>query len=297
MTTTAAAVSVVICSKDRPELLASAVAGLASRPPDIELVVVDSASTGTATKEVARNAGATYVRCDLVGLSLARNAGAAAATSDVIAFTDDDCRPTLAWIEAVRARFGESDIGLVTGPIHPDRTSRLATSVDPGGEARFLTGLSDPFEIGHGANMSLRREALAQAGQFDLVMGPGAPFRAAEDIDLMHRALAAGWRGYFDPEVSLTHVQWRTTRQALRTYYNYGIGAGAFASKLERMGSAERIGASVRQRKRDAFDKGVSSARTGYQSGVAANLTLLAGISAGARRARRLDVADGLFVR
>ena len=288
--------SVIICTRNRPELLAAALGGLAGRGPEVELIVVDSASDGPETERVARAADAIYVRCDRPGLSLARNRGVATATADLVAFTDDDCVPDPTWADAVRAGFADDRIGLVTGPIRADREARLATSINLHDEPMRLTAQSDPFEIGHGANMAFRRQALIDGGPFDEVMGPGAPFQAAEDIDLMRRVLGAGWEGIFDVRVSLSHTQWRTTREALRTYYRYGIGAGAFAAKLERVGGTGRSVVTVRSRLWDASGKAIKAIRTGHQTAVLANLVISAGIVAGARRARRLPVEAELFV-
>ena len=60
------------------------------RCQEFELVVVDSASRGSAVREVASSAGAVVLRCEQPGLARARNAGVAGSTSPYIAFTEDD---------------------------------------------------------------------------------------------------------------------------------------------------------------------------------------------------------------
>jgi glycosyltransferase involved in cell wall biosynthesis len=62
------ALSVVICCRDRPQLLEQALAAVvgALRPED-ELVVVDSASRDPAVQRVAAAAGATVLVCDEPG--------------------------------------------------------------------------------------------------------------------------------------------------------------------------------------------------------------------------------------
>ena len=67
-------VTLAICTRERPEMLASALASFtAVTPPGVQILVVDSASTTPATWEVADAAGVDYVRSDIKGLSIARN--------------------------------------------------------------------------------------------------------------------------------------------------------------------------------------------------------------------------------
>ena len=84
-------VSVVICTRDRPEELRRCLASLPAqtlRP--LEVIVVDNASSGEATRTAALNAGVVYVREDRPGLDYARNTGAATARGEIVAYTDDD---------------------------------------------------------------------------------------------------------------------------------------------------------------------------------------------------------------
>src|SRR5688572_29264099 len=70
-------VSVVICTRDRPEELARCLASLPQQTyPPREIIVVDNASRDLRTREVVRNAHAVYVREDRPGLDIARNTGA-----------------------------------------------------------------------------------------------------------------------------------------------------------------------------------------------------------------------------
>ena len=68
--------AVIVCSRERADMLEHALASIvAATPREVEILVVDSASTTTATKEVAEAAGVRYVRSDVKGLSIARNLG------------------------------------------------------------------------------------------------------------------------------------------------------------------------------------------------------------------------------
>src|SRR5439155_12779705 len=95
-------VSVVIPVRDGaaslPPLL-DALAAQTLRREEFEVIVVDNASTD-GTADVARAAGARVVSEAIANRSRARNAGFAAAQTDLIAFTDGDCVPDPRWLEA-----------------------------------------------------------------------------------------------------------------------------------------------------------------------------------------------------
>src|SRR5207253_2427670 len=58
---------------------------------------------------------------------------------------------------------------------------------------------------GIGANMALRREALAAVGGFDLMLGAGGYFPSGEDFDMSYRVLAAGYALLHLPEATVVH--------------------------------------------------------------------------------------------
>ena len=88
--------------------------------------------------------------------------------------------------------------------------------------------------LGHGANLAVRRGRLEAVGGYDERLGPGATFRAGEDVDLLDRFFAAGHTGWFEPAAHAWHEQWRSRRELLDVNWGYGIGAGARVAKLVR---------------------------------------------------------------
>ena len=68
-------------------------------------------------------------------------------------------------------------------------------------------------------------------GGFDVRLGPGTRYPAAEDNDLGYRLLAAGVPIVFDPDVAVTHVAWRPDRARRALRWRYGRGQGAFLAK------------------------------------------------------------------
>jgi len=107
-------VSVVLCTRDRTDLVLTALDGLTSlRYPSFEIVVVDNAPSSDATRDAvrARFAGdqrVQYVREPRPGLSCARNRGVAEAAADIVAFTDDDVRVDPWWLDGIARGFRSS---------------------------------------------------------------------------------------------------------------------------------------------------------------------------------------------
>lgn len=265
--------AVVIATRDRPHLLDGLLAALAAGVDSwTEIVVVDSASSGTATRDVCAAHGVRVVRLDIPGTSRARNAGVAATAATVVAFTDDDCLPTQGWGGALLGAFADPAVGLVTGQVVADRETAAPVSLQLEPDARDLR----PDDvIGHGANAAVRRTAFLAVGGFDERLGPGAPGLAGEDQDLFRRLLAAGWGGRYEPAARVVHRQWRGRGAALGLSFAYGFGQVAAGGRLRE--AAWRDG--VRAAARDA--------RAGYASGVVAGVLRAAGACAAAARGSR----------
>lgn len=240
---------------------------------------------------------------------MARNVGWRAASTELVAFTDDDCLPDPRWLEAVVETFGKDpSVGFVTGQVVPEVPDRprawLHLSVTSRTEPATFGSGDDPTEVGHGANMAWRRSALEQIGGFDEALGPGTPLRAAEDVDAFGRLLHEGGTGAFNPESIVTHRQWRGRARQLRVYVGYGVGSGALLVKGWRLCSGDDVprsrGGVLRRGRELIWSHGLEgilhSVAQRYPMGVVAQLAMFAGTVLGVLRAYRLELVDGHFV-
>ena len=226
-------VSVVLCTRDRPEQLERALRSVASTwPPAAEVVVVDNAPTDDATRNVvSRFAGVRYVQEPRAGLSAARNAGLAAARGQVVAFTDDDVTVHRAWVGRLQQAFDGSDVLAVTGLVLPaalDTEGQLLFELHVGGfghdyrrlvfDPRWFAGMrhlgAPVWRVGAGANMAFRREAFELVGGFDERLGAGAA-GCSEDSELWYRLLAAGHSCLYEP-AAVVHHHHRSEAVAVR---------------------------------------------------------------------------------
>jgi glycosyltransferase involved in cell wall biosynthesis len=307
-------ITVVIATRNRPELLKGALEAVnrVLRNSDA-VIVVDSAShDAAAISHIASEAGATLIRCDQPGSSRARNAGWRAASSDIIAFTDDDCLPCDEWLDALVAAFDRTPLAsFVTGRVVPEFTgsprARLHLAVTSREQPALFDGDDDPADLGHGANMAWRKGALEELGGFDEGMGPGTALRAAEDVDVFWRALTNGGTGVFEPRATVAHLQWRSRAHHLRLCLGYGVGSGALAVKRWRLEDGlkdpdaklswrivtRHIGRELLWR-RVVHGVGRNIANR-YAMGVLAELAMFAGEVRGVMRARGMPVSDGRF--
>lgn len=287
-------VAVVICCRDRADLLADALpAVLAELAAEDELLVVDSASVDPRVGAVARAAGARVLRCEEPGASRARNAGWQATDRALVLFTDDDCRPLPGWRDAAAKALAEPGTGAVWGQVLADRETGIALSV--GAFTSFeLTSDSDLSETGHGADMAFCRSALEAVGGFDVWLGAGARFGGAEDKDAFWRVHRAGWGARSVPGMAVTHVVHRDQAQARRVVLSYGVGAGVLSWKRARLG--DRRWLVLGELWRHGLLPAARWAKSGRYAAATGALVRGAGVLLGWWRVRAWSVVDGHLV-
>lgn len=159
----------------------------------------------------------------------ARNAGIAALDTDpeVIVFLDVDAVP-VSGMGAMLAHFGDPRVGLVAarvtsraGPSTRERYERWRSPLDLGPvPARVRAGTRVSYVPA--AAIAVRREALAAVGGFD------ESLRFGEDVDLVWRLDAAGWRCRYEPEAVVEHEP----RASWRAWWNQRVGYGSSAAPL-----------------------------------------------------------------
>ncbi len=218
--------SLIVCTRNGAERIAAcldAIANMAYRAHET-IVVDDGSDDGTAALVSIRFPDVMLISIPPSGLSAARNIGAARATGDILAFTDDDCEPDAEWLLRLSTAFQDPTIAAAGGPNLPpiSRTaSEAVIRAAPGAPSHVLL---DDTTAEHlpGCNIALRRDVFQAIGGFDPV------FRTAgDDVDFCWRLSDAGHRLGFVPGAFVWH--WR--RPSLRTFLRQQIGYGK-AEKL-----------------------------------------------------------------
>lgn len=235
-------VSVILCTRDRPEALKTCLRSLQnlSTPPH-EIIVVDNAPRTTATQElVAQMPEIKYVCEPKPGLSIARNTGIEHSSGEIIAFTDDDVTVHQDWTLRLAQSFLDPNIFAVTGVVIPselETEAQVIFEIGHGGlsgEYRPLIFDRDFFtnhqaksvpvwKIGAGANMAFRRNIFDKIGYFDKRLGAGAS-GCSEDSELWYRILAQGLSCHREPTAVVYHCHRRSRESLNRQMYQYMRG-------------------------------------------------------------------------
>jgi glycosyltransferase involved in cell wall biosynthesis len=170
-------ISVVIPARDAAATLARTLAGIEAqdRVDGDEVIVVDNGSRDGTAQVAEQHPCVTRVirrqRGD--GPGAARNAGAAAAHNEALAFLDADCWPDAGWLSAGAGALERDD--LVQGRVLPDPDAELG----PFDRTLSVGAMHGLFES---ANLFVVRDRFERAGGFPPGLeGPGeAPF--GEDV-------------------------------------------------------------------------------------------------------------------
>ena len=247
-------ITVVVCTRDRVEMLKGALASILELDyPELSVIVVDNASRTAETRDYVtalRDPRVRLVVEPLPGLSRARNAGLSAAATDIVAFTDDDVLVDKYWLQGLADGFDRGRaVGCVCGivPSGEIRTPAQAYFDQRVGWARScksaLFELDSPpadvplfpFQVGiygTGANFAIRRSVVFYLGGFDEALGVGAPTAGGEDLDMFFRVLLAGWQLAYEPSAVVWHRH-RADNDALAVQARgYGLGLGAWLTKI-----------------------------------------------------------------
>src|SRR5262245_13787927 len=222
--------TVVICTRDRPELLDRCLAAVARLAyPRYDVLVVDNAPSDDRTRLVAARRGAEYVLEPVQGLSRARNCGAHASSSEIVAYLDDDSLPEPGWLDHLAIEFRDPDVMAVTGrivavddPVESDWLRAWWQGLDCGAERRAVDR-SEPawFElanfggIGDGGNMAFRGRAFDIWPGFHERLGRGALVSGGEEHHAFFSLIARGYRVVYTPSARVRHP-YPTTLDAYR---------------------------------------------------------------------------------
>jgi GT2 family glycosyltransferase len=221
----------------------------ASRPAAV--VIADNDVTGgrqSAAQQIARELGEAPLRVVTTqrrGAAHARNQGAAAVETPLIAFLDDDVAVDPRWLPGLLRGFGRDDrVMCVTGLIMPaslDSPAQVRMQQFGGFDKGTTPRLFDlaahagdhplypylPGAYGSGANFAIRREVFGEIGGFDERLGPGTTTRAGEDIDLLMRTVLAGNMLAYEPQALVLHHHRATDAELRSTMFGYGLGLGS----------------------------------------------------------------------
>ena len=256
----APSLTVVVCTRDRPQQLARCLEGLARldpRPDDV--IVVDNAPrTEAAAETVARYPWMRRVVEPQPGLDRARSSGALEARTEVVAYTDDDVVVDDGWIGALRRAFADPRVDAVTGLVLPLELetpaqwlferyggfgrgfSRRWYGVDRiAGERPVQHAGAGKF--GTGANMAFRRSLFSESASFDPALDVGTPTNGGGDLEMFYRVIRSGKMLVYDPTAIVWHQHRREYAELREQLTNHGIGFYAYLTRIAMQNPREAI--------------------------------------------------------
>jgi mycofactocin system glycosyltransferase len=190
------------------------------------VVVVDDGSASPVSAPGARVVRHATAR----GPAAARNTGLRTATTPFVAFLDSDCVPRPGWLATLLPHLADPRLALVAPRIVALPGGRgwvapyeAAVSALDMGERPAAVRPRSAVSYVPSAALLARRAALG-AG-FDETM------RVAEDVDLVWRLVAAGWRVRYEPGAAVAHEHPAGTGAWLRRRAFYGTGAALLARR------------------------------------------------------------------
>jgi GT2 family glycosyltransferase len=214
--------SVVIPTYNRLEILRRALgllaeAGNAFGVPHEVLVVDDGSSDGTAAwlagSGVPKAATARFraIGQENAGPARARNRGVEEATGNLVLFLGDDVLVTpgllALHVEAHRTRSAAGEVAILgrtlwAPEMRPTAFLRFLMEGDQFGFKHIEDHEHVPYNFFYTANVSLRRQAMLDAGLFD----ESFPHAAWEDVELCYRMTRDGMRLVYEPRALAHHL-------------------------------------------------------------------------------------------
>lgn len=219
-------VSIIVPTRDRPELLERCLEGVLRRTdyPSIEVLVMDNGSREDRTQRLfERLQGSANVRvipcAGEFNWSAINNAAAEVASGELLVLLNNDTQVAdPGWLRELARHAARPEVGAVGAKLlfADGSVQHAGVWLGPSGWVRHLLRLSGGRAPGYldqlivtrnlsavtGACMAVRRDVLRQVGGFD----PALPV-VYGDIDLCLRLIEAGYRIVWTPYAQLLHLE------------------------------------------------------------------------------------------
>ncbi|HEY9881938.1 MAG TPA: glycosyltransferase family 2 protein [Leptolyngbyaceae cyanobacterium] len=214
-------ISAIICTHNRAAYLGAAIDSLLRQSfSDYEILVVDNASTDTTREVVEQRLTHTQLRYlyePTLGLSVARNRGAAEAQGSILAYLDDDAEASPEWLARLSEVFRQDEQVAIAGGkvtllwppgvtaprwLSPELAGNLG-AYDLGSSTQTIT---QPGLTPRGLNYALRKSFWQQVGGFDPQLGRvGKNLLSNEELLMTQQALKQDFKVLYVPAAVVAH--------------------------------------------------------------------------------------------
>jgi glycosyltransferase involved in cell wall biosynthesis len=249
----AGTITVVICTRSRPDGLRSTLRSLVGQScPDFDVLVVDNSADGDCGQLVQEFTGldVRWVHEPKPGLSRARNRALTEVRAEVVAWLDDDEVADPSWLSWVRRGFGSPERpDAISGVMLPAELATAAQvdferyggfnkgrGVEPTVLRKNTPTVFDPLyplpNFGAGGNMAFRTELLRRIGGFDNRLGAGTLTCGGEETLAYSLLLDQGATVLYWPPAVTWHYHRKTDADLEKQFYGYAAGLTAFYMSL-----------------------------------------------------------------
>jgi glycosyltransferase involved in cell wall biosynthesis len=203
--------SVIIPHLNQPEGLDACLTSLDSQTVDrarFEIIVVDNGSRSL-PREVTAAHSARLLEEPKAGPGLARNRGVEAASGDIFCFIDADCRAHPDWLRVASEIIHEPDRVILGGDVQIWRDDQTRFSSLEAYESLFAYMQQRYIEkngFSGSGNLVVRRADFMSVGPFKGI-------EVAEDMDWGTRAISAGFKFHYAPNLIIYHPARRTMKE------------------------------------------------------------------------------------
>lgn len=199
-------------------------------PPElVDIIVADNGSTPPVAPYLDHPERVSLVHEPRGGSYAARNVAAAAATGEVLAFTDSDCLPEASWIERSVEALGDGAAVVAGRVVVFARNPRRPHPIEA---YELVHGFPQEVYVSRGgasvtANLITTREVFDAVGPFRDELNSGA------DIEWSQRANQLGYRTVYSAAAAVRHparesyaAMWNKLRRVIRGRQERDIGDG-----------------------------------------------------------------------
>jgi glycosyltransferase involved in cell wall biosynthesis len=232
--------SIIIPTYNRPRQLATCLQALAQLdyPRDrFEVIVVDDGSPTAPDHVIAgvgRQIDVRLLKQVNAGPAAARNAGAAQAQGEFLAFIDDDCTPAANWLTVLAQHFNAAPEAMVGGrAINPLTKNPFTAASQLIHDIVYRHYNADPQHARFfgAANLAMPAQRFRELGGFM------PNFRTSEDRELCDRWHHHGLPMIYAPEAIISHAPHLTFAGFCRQHFSYGRGAYRYHQIRQQRGS------------------------------------------------------------
>lgn len=215
-------ISVLICTWNRGDLIDATLRSIIeeSESKANEIVVVN----GGGVHDCSATLAAWKLRCPYLrevkilntNLANSRNIGLREVKGDLVLMTDDDARPFPDWIEKMaQAHAQYPNAGVIGGSVVDASGDTLLSRI---ADVTTFPRHQEVREVHNvpGVNCSYKRSVIEALGEQDVRMFRG------EDVDYNWRAIKAGWKVLYVPDIKVYHAHRPTWKGLFHQHHMYG---------------------------------------------------------------------------